>query len=39
MTWVKFKNFFQKNLKDFRDFVDCIWKKVKRNFQYQDKLV
>ena len=39
MTWVKFKDFLQKNLEDFRAFVNNIWKKVKRDFQYQDKSV
>ena len=39
MTWVKFKDFLQKNLGDSRAFVDSIWKKVKRNSQYQDKSV
>ena len=29
----------QKNLGDSRAFIDSIWKKVKRDFQYQDKLV
>ena len=37
MTLVKFKNFFRKNLGDSRAFVDSIWKKVKRDSQYQDK--
>ena len=31
MTWVKFKDFFWKNLGNFEAFVDSIWKKVKRN--------
>ena len=39
MTWVKFKDFLRKNLRDSRAFADSIWKKVKRNSQYQDKLV
>ena len=37
MTWPEFKEFFRKNLGDFRAFVDSVWKKVKRDFQYQDK--
>ena len=39
MTWVEFKDFLWKNLGDSRAFVDSIWKKVKRNSQYQDKSV
>ena len=39
MTWVKFKDFFRKNLRDSRAFVDSIWKKVKRDSQYHDKSV
>ena len=39
MTWIKFKDFLQKNLEDFKAFVDSIWKKVKRDSQYQDKSV
>ena len=39
MTWVEFKDFLQKNLGDFRAFVDSIWKKVKRDSQYQDESV
>ena len=39
ITWAKFKHFLQKNLGDSRAFVDSIWKKIKRNSQYQDKLV
>ena len=38
MSWVKFKDFLQKNLGNSTVFVDSIWKKVKRNFQYQEKL-
>ena len=33
MTWIEFKDFFQKNLGDSKTFVDSIWKKVKRNSQ------
>ena len=39
MTWLEFKEFFQKNLGNSKAFVDSVWKKVKRNFQYQHKLV
>ena len=39
MTWPAFKDFFQKNLGDFRVFVDGIWSKMKRDSQYQDELV
>ena len=39
MTWVEFRDFFLKNLGDSRDFVDSIWKKIKRDSQYQDKSV
>ena len=39
MTWVHFKDFFRKNLKDSRAFVDSIWKKIKRDSEYQDKSV
>ena len=39
MTWIEFKNFLRKNLGDSRAFVNSIWKKVKRDSQYQDKLV
>ena len=39
MTWVKFKDFFRKNLEDSRSFVDSIRKKVNRKSQYQDKLI
>ena len=39
MTWPEFKKFLQKNLGDFKAFVNSIWKKVKCNFQYEDKLV
>ena len=39
MTWVEFKDFLRKNLGDSRAFVDSIWKKVKRDSQYQDESV
>ena len=39
MTWPEFKEFFQENLGNSKAFVDSVWKKVKRNSQYQNKLV
>ena len=39
MTWPEFKEFLWKNLGDSWDFVDSFWKKIKRDSQYQDKLV
>ena len=39
MTWQAFKDFFRKNLEDSRAFIDGIWSKIKRDSQYQDKLV
>ena len=39
MIWVKFKDFLRKNFGNFKVFVNSIWKKVKRNTQYQDKSV
>ena len=39
MTWPEFKKFLKKNLSDFRTFVDSVWKKVKRDSQYQHKLI
>ena len=39
MTWGKFKDFLQKNVGDSRTFVDSILKKVKRDFQYQNKSI
>ena len=39
MTYAKLKDFLQKNLKDSRAFANSIWKKVKRDSQYQDKSV
>ena len=39
MTWLEFKEFLRKNLGDFRAFVDSVWKKVKRDSQYQDESV
>ena len=39
MTWPEFKKFLQKHLDDFRAFVDSVWKKIKCDFQYQNKSV
>ena len=39
MTWVEFKDFLWKNLGNSRAFVDSIWKKVKRDSQYQNESV
>ena len=39
MTWPEFQKFLWKNLGDSKAFVDSVWKKVKRNSQYQDKLI
>ena len=39
MTWVEFKDFLWKNLRNSKAFIDSIWKKVKRNSQYQNKSV
>ena len=39
LIWSKFKDFFQKNLRDSRAFVNSIWKKVKCNSKYQDRSV
>ena len=39
MTCPEFKDFFQKNFGDSRAFIDGIQSKMKRDFQYQDKLV
>ena len=39
MTWPEFKKFLQKNLSDSRTFVDSVWKKVKCDFQYHNKLI
>ena len=39
MTWPEFKEFLRKNLNNSRAFVDSVWKKVKRDSQYQDKLI
>ena len=39
MFWQEFKDFFQKNFEDSRDFVDGIWSKMKRDSQYQNESV
>ena len=39
MTWPEFKEFLRKNLGDSKAFVDSVWKKVKRDSQYQDESV
>ena len=35
ITWVEFKAFLRKNLRESRSFVDSIWSKLKRDSQYQ----
>ena len=35
ITWTEFKAFLQKNLGESKSFVDSIWKKFKRDSQYQ----
>ena len=35
ITWAKFKAFPQKNLGESKSFVDNIWKKLKKDSQYQ----
>ena len=35
ITWTEFKAFLRKNLEESKLFVDSIWKKLKRNSQYQ----
>ena len=35
ITWTKFKAFLRKNLGESKSFVDSIWKKLKRDSQYQ----
>ena len=35
ITCIEFKVFLQKNLGEFKSFVDSIWKKLKRDYQYQ----
>ena len=35
ITWTEFKAFLQKNIRESKSFVDRIWKKLKRDSQYQ----
>ena len=35
ISWTEFKAFLQKNLGESKSFVDSIWKKLKRDSQYQ----
>ena len=35
ISWTDFKAFLQKNLEEPKSFVDRIWKKLKRDSQYQ----
>ena len=35
ITWTKFKAFLWKNLGESKSFVDSIWKKLKKDSQYQ----
>ena len=35
ITWTEFKAFLRKNLGESKSFVDSIWKKLKRDSQYQ----
>ena len=35
ITWTEFKTFLQKNLKESKSFIDNIWRKLKRDSQYQ----
>ena len=35
ITWTEFKAFLQKNLGESKSFVDSIWRKLKRDSQYQ----
>ena len=35
ITWTEFKAFLQKNLRESKSFIDSIWKKLKKDFQYQ----
>ena len=39
MTWIEFKDFLWKNVENSKAFVDSIWKKVKRDSQYEDESV
>ena len=35
ISWTEFKAFLEKSLEESKSFVDSIWKKLKRDFQYQ----
>ena len=35
ISWTEFKAFLQKNLRESKSFVNSIWKKLKRDSQYQ----
>ena len=35
ITWSEFKNFLRKNLGDSQAFINSIWSKFRRDFQYQ----
>ena len=35
ITWTEFKAFLQENLRESKSFVNSIWKKLKRDSQYQ----
>ena len=35
ITWAEFKVFLRKNLGESKSFVDSIWKKLEKDFQYQ----
>ena len=37
ITWTKFKAFLQKNLGESKSFVNSLWRKLKRDSQYQRK--
>lgn len=39
MSWDDFKAFLRKNLGDSKAFVDLIWSRIKRDFQYQQEEV
>ena len=39
IIWTEFKAFLQKNLGESKSIVDSIWKKIKKNSQYQLKEV
>ena len=35
IIWTEFKAFLQKNLEESKSFVNSIWRKLKRDSQYQ----